>query len=149
MKKLLTLVLMALFVLPLTVTTRLSGSATAGDITPPVLTRPISQSGDLFGDLCDVAPVLCNAAPSSVVASDNGSTPTIVFVSPAVGARAVPTNTLISATFGEDMDPGTINSNTFTVSHGATTVVGSVTYIAVSRVAVFYPCQLPPVFVHP
>jgi uncharacterized repeat protein (TIGR01451 family) len=58
---------------------------------------------------------------------------------PALGARGVPTYTLVSITFDQDMDASRINNNTFYVDQGATRLNGSVDYIPVSRVAVFYP----------
>jgi predicted metal-dependent phosphoesterase TrpH len=77
--------------------------------------------------------------PPGPSASDSAAAPVIVFTNPSVGARAVPTHTLVSATFNVDMDPSTITGSTFIVSQGATPVVGSIGYITMSQVAVFQP----------
>ncbi|MBN1219195.1 MAG: CehA/McbA family metallohydrolase [Anaerolineae bacterium] len=60
---------------------------------------------------------------------------------PPFGAQAVPTYTLVSMTFEREMKPDTINSETFYVQQGATRVAGRADYLAVSKVAVFYPNQ--------
>ena len=65
--------------------------------------------------------------------------PTIIFKNPSLDARAVPTYTLVSATFDQDMNPSTINSSTFFVTQGSNSVSGSIRYITISRVAAFYP----------
>ena len=51
--------------------------------------------------------------------------PSVVSVTPSNGAAGVATNTSISATFSETMDPSTIDTTTFMISGGAT---GTVTY---------------------
>ena len=60
--------------------------------------------------------------------------PTVVSVSPADGACP---NTAVTATFGEAMNPSTINATTFTITGG--TVAGTVTYDAVDLTATFTP----------
>jgi len=77
--------------------------------------------------------------PTGLVIAAEPTPPAVIFTNPSVGARAVHTYTLVSATFNEDMNPSTINSSTFFVSQGAVHVAGSIGYIAVSKVAVFYP----------
>ncbi|MCZ6688152.1 MAG: Ig-like domain-containing protein [Planctomycetota bacterium] len=57
---------------------------------------------------------------------------------PMPGATAVPENTLVTATFSEDMNPGTINGATFTLMDGGS-VAGGVSYDAPSRTATFTP----------
>ncbi len=55
--------------------------------------------------------------------------PTVVSTVPAIGATAVPVNTLASATFSEAMNPATINAATFTLTGpGATPVAGTVSF---------------------
>jgi hypothetical protein len=128
-----TLTLIGLFVLALLAMTRPAKPAMAAEPTPiPPVTTVAGQAGNPFSILC------CDAF-SPTTASDSSSAPTIIFTNPSVGARHVPTHTLTSATFSEDMDPGTLNSSTFFVSQGTAPLVGSVSYIAVSRVAVFHP----------
>ncbi len=51
--------------------------------------------------------------------------PTVISTSPVV---AVPVNSAISATFSKAMDPATITTTTFTITQGATSVSGTVTY---------------------
>jgi hypothetical protein len=72
------------------------------------------------------------------VAADT-TQPTLTFTAPADGAANVVTNTQISASFSEDMDPATITDTTFTLTDGVTFVVGTVTYDVGSRTAVFTP----------
>jgi hypothetical protein len=55
--------------------------------------------------------------------------PTVVSTIPANGATAVPTNSVVSATFSEAMAPASITGTTFTLAGpGATPVAGAVTY---------------------
>jgi hypothetical protein len=62
-----------------------------------------------------------------------GAPASVVSTVPANGAVAVPTNTIVSATFSEAMNPSTINGATFTLTGpGATSVAGSVTYAGTS-----------------
>lgn len=66
-------------------------------------------------------------------------TPAIVFMSPASATNAVPVHTLVSASFSQDMDPATINGNTFRLTLAAAPVTGTIRYLSASRVAVFSP----------
>jgi hypothetical protein len=70
-------------------------------------------------------------------ATPDTTPPTVIFTVPANGATGVLTNTKISATFSEAMDPLTITTATFTLKQGATSVIGIVTYSGVT--AVFVP----------
>ncbi|HWH81761.1 MAG TPA: Ig-like domain-containing protein [Burkholderiaceae bacterium] len=67
--------------------------------------------------------------------------PTVTITVPAAGASNVATNTAISATFSEDMNPATISGTSFTVANTTlgTAVAGTVSYSAASRTAVFTP----------
>lgn len=67
--------------------------------------------------------------------------PTVAVVVPAAGAAGAATNTRISATFSEAMDPATISGTSITVRNTTldTAVAGSVAYVAASRTAVFTP----------
>jgi len=67
--------------------------------------------------------------------------PTVIITVPAAGADNVATNTAISATFSEDMNPATISGTSFTVENTTlgTAVAGTVSYSAASRTAVFTP----------
>lgn len=64
--------------------------------------------------------------------------PRVTLTVPAAAAAAVATNTAITATFGENMDPATISGATFTLTGpGATAVAGNVTYAVAGRTATF------------
>ncbi|MGC1658844.1 MAG: Ig-like domain-containing protein [Candidatus Acidiferrales bacterium] len=64
--------------------------------------------------------------------------PTVVSTIPANGATAVPTNSVVSATFSEAMAPASITATTFTLSGpGTTPVAGAVTYAG--TIATFTP----------
>ena len=66
--------------------------------------------------------------------------PTVTQTIPVDGAQNAATNTRISATFSEDMDPASINGTTFQLTGpGATVVAGNVSYAANSRTALFAP----------
>ncbi len=54
--------------------------------------------------------------------------PAVISTDPADNATGVALNKTVTATFNMVMDPLTINSTTFTVKQGATTVLGTVTY---------------------
>jgi len=66
--------------------------------------------------------------------------PALISTVPVNGATAVPINQILSATFGAAMNPSTINSASFTVTGpGATSVAGTVTYVAAGSVGIFTP----------
>jgi hypothetical protein len=54
--------------------------------------------------------------------------PTVLSVAPANNATSVPINSNVTATFSEAMNSTTINSTTFTLKQGSTSVSGTVTY---------------------
>ncbi|MBC8017340.1 MAG: Ig-like domain-containing protein, partial [Verrucomicrobia bacterium] len=58
---------------------------------------------------------------------------------PANAATLVPIGNKLTVTFSEAMDPSTINTTTFTVKQGATSVTGTVSYSGVT--AVFTPAS--------
>jgi hypothetical protein len=65
---------------------------------------------------------------------------TVISTVPVNGATIVPINQAISATFGEAVNPATINSTTFTLAGpGGVAVKGAVTYVAAGSVATFTP----------
>jgi hypothetical protein len=69
--------------------------------------------------------------------------PTVTFVTPPNGNVGVCPNAnpvLITAVFSKAMNPGTINTSTFTLSGpGGTSVAGAVTYVASTNTATFTP----------
>jgi len=72
-------------------------------------------------------------------AAPDTTPPTVSSTVPANAATGVSTNTKISATFSEAMDPLMITTTTFTLKQGATAVSGTVTYSGVT--AVFTPAS--------
>jgi hypothetical protein len=66
--------------------------------------------------------------------------PTVISTDPADGATGVLTNTTVSATFSEAMNPLTITTATVTLKQGATAVLGTVNYAGVT--AVFTPASI-------
>ena len=54
--------------------------------------------------------------------------PVVIAVDPINDATSVPLNKIISATFNMDMNPATLNNNTFKVSQGTNAVAGSISY---------------------
>ena len=54
--------------------------------------------------------------------------PVVIAVDPINDATSVPLNKTISATFNMDMNPASINNNTFKVSQGTNAVAGSISY---------------------
>src|ERR1700682_698766 len=67
--------------------------------------------------------------------------PTVTAVTPPNGSTLVCANTaLITATFSHAMNPTTINTTTFRLTGpGATSVSGTVSYVAATRIATFTP----------
>ncbi|HSW06494.1 Ig-like domain-containing protein [Aquabacterium sp.] len=67
--------------------------------------------------------------------------PTVTLTVPAAGATAVSSNTLITATFSEDMNPATISATSFTLRNTTlgSAVPGTVSYSATSRAVIFTP----------
>jgi len=67
--------------------------------------------------------------------------PTVALAVPAAGAINVASNTRLSATFSEDINPATISATSFTLVNTSlgTAVTGSVSYAAASRTALFTP----------
>lgn len=65
--------------------------------------------------------------------------PTVISTDPANIATGVALNKKIAATFSEAMDPLTITTTTFTLTHGTTSVSGSVIYVGTT--ALFAPAS--------
>ncbi len=74
--------------------------------------------------------------------------PTVTLTVPAASATGVASNTKVTATFSEDMDPSTITGTSFTLVNttlGGTAVAGSVAYAAVGKIATFTPTATLPI----
>lgn len=67
--------------------------------------------------------------------------PSVVATTPADGAIGVPLGVEPTATFSAAMDLATINSSTFTLQHGVTSVTGTVAYDQATRIATFTPAS--------
>ena len=69
--------------------------------------------------------------------------PTVISTVPAPNAGNVATNTAISASFSEDMNPSSISPTSFTLVNSSmgTSVAGSVTYSVAARTATFTPAN--------
>jgi hypothetical protein len=77
---------------------------------------------------------------SIVNPGDPLAAPTVTSVTPPAGSTLVCPNTaVITATFSKAMNPATINTTTFTVSSGAGSVAGQVSYAAATNIATFTP----------
>lgn len=77
---------------------------------------------------------------SFTTAAASGQTaPVILTVYPAPGASKVPTGSKISVEFNVDMNPTTINAQTFTLTGPSGTVEGAISYSAARKTAYFSP----------
>lgn len=65
--------------------------------------------------------------------------PTVVSTIPPNSTTKVSVSANITATFSEDMDTSTINTSTFTLFQGATSITGTVSYDPATRTATFDP----------
>lgn len=83
-------------------------------------------------------------APSTAVLTivDNDVAPQVVSTSPEINATDVPVDANITAAFNKDIDPTTINTNTFLLEDAAgNPVAGTVSYDAVTKTAIFDPAD--------
>ena len=102
-------------------------------------TAPLNPNTVYTGTITkDAKDVSGNAIAANYVWSFvTGIAPTVVSTDPANGETNVVLNKAISATFSTTMDPTTINSTTFLLKQGATSIPGVVTYSG--STAVFTP----------
>jgi len=68
---------------------------------------------------------------------EDTTAPTVTSRSPDPGAVNVQVNTLVTATFNEDIDAATVNQATFTLAHGGVPEAGVVAYDVGSKTATF------------
>lgn len=138
---------------PTTFTLQQGATVVPGAVTYSGVTAVFTQTNDLAADTTYTATVTTGArdlAGNSLAAdkvwsfttgsSPDTTNPTVTITVPANGATGVATNTTVTATFSEAMDPLTINTTTFTLLQGATTVSGTVDYSVLT--AVFTPDTL-------
>ena len=133
-----------------------SGSTVAGSVSYDAVTRMASfvPTAALAPNTLCVATVstaatdtagfhLANAVIWSFVTAGGADTvrPTVTLVVPAAGATAVASNSRVSATFSEDMNPATVSGSSFTLNNTTlgTPVAGTVAYSVASRTAIFTP----------
>jgi hypothetical protein len=76
-------------------------------------------------------------AELSFITLPDTTSPTVVSTSPVNGAKGVPINTVVTATFSEPMDSSTITVDSFTLAGSA--VSGTVTYNSYTYTAIFTP----------
>jgi len=122
--------LLALFALIMNYPARL---VTASEPTPTPTARPDNLPSDM---LCHLAQGKdCTVInPLDMAAGDSR-----LRFNPAISAINVPTYTLVSLRFPDDMDSRTINLSTFFVTQGAAPIAGHIEYIAGGKMAIFYP----------
>ena len=133
-----------------------SGTTVAGSVSYDAVTRMASfvPTAALAPNTLCVATVstaatdtagfhLANAFIWSFVTAGGADTvrPTVTLVVPAAGATAVASNSRVSATFSEDMNPATVSGSSFTLNNTTlgTPVAGTVAYSVASRTAIFTP----------
>jgi hypothetical protein len=123
-------------------------TAVAGTVTYSGVTAVFTPTSPLLPSTLYTATITTGAkslagstlATNFVWTFTTGSSPgslTVTTTVPANTAIGVPIGGIITATFSGEMNPATINTTTFTVSHGGTAVAGTVTYSGVT--AVFTP----------
>jgi hypothetical protein len=93
--------------------------------------------------LLAVALVGCGDADKNANAGKPGdplTPPTVTSVTPSAGSTlSCPNTAVITATFSKAMNPATINTTTFTLTLGGTSVAGAVNYDAATNIATFLP----------
>jgi hypothetical protein len=90
-----------------------------------------------------ILPIVAMMLPIVFMASckddddDNGLSPIVTSTSPLDNAEEVERNASLTAIFSMEMDPSTLNTNTFTLKQGTTSIPGTVEYAGVT--ATFIP----------
>lgn len=137
----LALVLIGLNALTVLVTSQPAAQVEAARPTPTPLPQSVVQPPGRSNPICRAKPAFCrdDTRPHRTTVATAIYKPAVTFTNPALDARGVTTHTLISASFNDTMNPSTINSGTFFVMQGTTPVAGSISYNAVSRIAIFTP----------
>ncbi len=69
----------------------------------------------------------------------DATSPTVISKTPTGGEKGVPVTTTITAVFNEQVDPTTLNKNTFRVMVGGVPILGEVTYNPSTATATFTP----------
>jgi hypothetical protein len=103
-----------------------------------------SDAKDLAGNALAGDPAALPAASNAVWTFTTGVTPDttrpmVTLKVPSVGATGIALNSMVTATFNEDMDPQFIRESSFTLKSGVTAISGIVSYAVGSRTAIFIP----------
>jgi len=107
-----------------------TGNMTASKLYTATLTNSIRSSGGVT--------LASNYVWSFTTGTMADTTaPTVLTTSPANAATAVVLNSTVVANFSEALAPATVNSTTFTLKQGATSIAGAVSYL--NKVATFTP----------
>jgi len=119
----------------------ISYTGTTATFTPSsVLSANMVYTGNITTGAKDLAgnPISSNYSWSFTSAGTTDATaPTVVTVNPANNGTNVAVNSKVTVNFSEAMNSSTINSSTFTLKQGSTSIVGSVTYSG--TMAIFTP----------
>jgi uncharacterized repeat protein (TIGR01451 family) len=137
MPKTTTCILVGLFILALLILVCLPQPAIATEPTPTPMMTPLASPSEASGDgICHLE---LGTECDFITPFDLAISGSDLKTNPALGARGVPTYTLVSITFDQDMDARTINGDTFYLYQDSTRIGGSVDYIPISKIAVFHP----------
>lgn len=117
-------------------TTAISGTVTYSGTTATFIPSANLEAGTVYtGTIATGAKDLAgNALTSAYIwsfttaAATDVTPPTVLSVTPLNNAISIVTNSNVTVSFSEAMNSSTINSTTFTLKQGSTTVAGSVSY---------------------
>ena len=109
----------------------------------PTLSAGVTYTATIKGGATGVKDVAGNALAANLtwiftIAADT-TPPTVTAFTPGSGATGVATTSVVTATFSEAMNAGTISGTTFVLSNGAAQVAASVSYNPSTRVATLTP----------
>jgi len=93
----------------------------------------------LFVAILGISVIPGCAPPASVTPPGDTTAPVVVSTTPINTAVNVALNSILTATFSEDMDPATIIASHFTLTDGITPMPGTVTYDLPTKKATFAP----------
>ncbi len=124
-----------------TFTLKQGATSVAGSVSYSGTTATFNPTSDLTGGTVYTATITTGAMDAAgnalaatktwsftTAAAADVTAPTVLTTLPTNGAMSIAVNSNVSATFSEAMNSSTINSTTFTLKQGATSVAGSVSY---------------------
>jgi N,N-dimethylformamidase beta subunit-like, C-terminal/Domain of unknown function (DUF4082)/Bacterial Ig-like domain/Bacterial Ig domain len=118
------------------------GPSKTATLTPgSLLTANTQYTATLTVGITDVAgnPLAAPEVWSFTIGAVDIIAPTVTTKTPADGATNVAQGTAVTAVFSEDLAPGTVDSNSFTLSDGTNLVAATVTYDGPSKTATLTP----------